>query len=103
MCEPGIRTVKILSRNSLHLDYTELFVLLCSESGISWLLKSLKLGNEWVGLGIKWVVDDRERGHGIMLHDEAVTEDTISFGQLVPILLLALPVMAFLEACYCDF
>lgn len=57
----------------------------------------------WVGLGIKWVVDDRERGHGIMLHDEAVTEDTISFGQLVPILLLALPVMAFLEACYCDF
>lgn len=56
----------------------------------------------WVGLGIKWVVDDRERGHG-MLHDEAVTEDTIGFGQLVPILLLALPVMAFLEACYCDF
>ncbi|PVH84507.1 hypothetical protein DL98DRAFT_611259, partial [Cadophora sp. DSE1049] len=54
----------------------------------------------WFGLGIKWVIDDRKRGHDIMSNDEAATEDTIGFGQLVPILLLALPVMSFLEACY---
>jgi len=63
MCEPRIRTVKILSGNSLDLDYTELFVLLCSESGISWLLKSLKLGNESPGLDLElsgWLMIGRE-------------------------------------------
>ena len=75
--------------------------------GIWYLLASeiFEVGEQiaWFGLGIKWVVDDRRRGHGIMLHDEAVTEDTIGFGQLVPILLLALPIMSFLEACYCEY
>lgn len=54
----------------------------------------------WFGLGIRWVVEDRRRGHRIMSHDEKDVEDMLGFGQLVPILLLTLPVMAFLEACY---
>ncbi|KAL5324267.1 hypothetical protein ACEPPN_008812 [Leptodophora sp. 'Broadleaf-Isolate-01'] len=54
----------------------------------------------WFGLGIRWVVEDRKRGHDIMSDGEKDIEDTLGFGQLVPILLLALPVMSFLEACY---
>lgn len=56
----------------------------------------------WFGLGIRWVVEDRKRGHDIMSDGEKDIEDTLGFGQLVPILLLALPVMSFLEACYCE-
>ncbi|KAH7356763.1 hypothetical protein BKA65DRAFT_214413 [Rhexocercosporidium sp. MPI-PUGE-AT-0058] len=54
----------------------------------------------WFGLGIRWVVEDRKRGHDIMTLDETDVEDSLGFGQLVPILLLALPLMSFLEACY---
>ncbi|KAG4442274.1 hypothetical protein IFR05_002265 [Cadophora sp. M221] len=54
----------------------------------------------WFGLGIRWVVEDRKRGHDIMSHDEKNIENTLGFGQLVPILLLVLPVMSFLEVGY---
>ena len=52
----------------------------------------------WYSLGIFWVVDDRRIGHQLMSAEQKEEENTFGFGQLVPILLLILPLVQFAES-----
>ena len=57
----------------------------------------------WFVLGIIWLLQSRRSGQLLMDCEERKAENKLGFGQLVPILLLALPVMAFFEALYSRF
>jgi hypothetical protein len=52
----------------------------------------------WFCLGIWWMRDDRDSGHGIMDETQQHTEDAWGFGQLVPLFLLFLPFLQFFES-----
>ena len=56
----------------------------------------------WFGLGVFWIFgdgQDRPEGHSIMADGEVKKENTIQgFGQLVPIVLLGIPLMQVFEA-----
>lgn len=54
----------------------------------------------WFALGINWTTTDRARAHDptIMLPKEADDEESWGFGQLVPVILLLLPVVQFIES-----
>ncbi|OCL08074.1 hypothetical protein AOQ84DRAFT_407616 [Glonium stellatum] len=55
----------------------------------------------WFIVGVVSVIGDRKWGHGVMSQwseTEAQTEDSLGFGQLVPLLLLVLPFMMMAEA-----
>lgn len=52
----------------------------------------------WYGLGVWWLVTDRVNGHDLMADSERVIEDTWGFGQLVPMLLLLLPIIRFFDS-----
>ncbi|KAF2669380.1 hypothetical protein BT63DRAFT_455362 [Microthyrium microscopicum] len=52
----------------------------------------------WFVLGLYWTFTDRLSGHKNMDHDDVVKENQVGFGQLVPILLLALAGLAMMEA-----
>jgi hypothetical protein len=51
----------------------------------------------WFVLGCIWIVQDRASGHDAMTSGEVRAEDTLGFGQLVPVLLLALPFIQLLQ------
>ncbi len=52
----------------------------------------------WFGLGIRWAMEDRDVGHGLMDAEQRKTEDSWGFGQLVPLIFLFLPFMQFTES-----
>jgi hypothetical protein len=51
----------------------------------------------WFSAGLYYIINDRTYGHNLMLPEDIDDENAISFGQLVPLLLLMLPFMAFIE------
>lgn len=55
----------------------------------------------WFVLGCYWVFQDRSLGHGAMTAEESSAEDKLGFGQLVPIILLLLPLLGVAES-YAD-
>jgi len=54
-------------------------------------------GTTWFILGVYWTVTDRRDGHIEMTADQKTQENRLGFGQLVPLLLLVLPIMTILE------
>jgi hypothetical protein len=66
---------------------------------VSDLVESL-LGIAWFALGLLWLVQDRNRARwqGWMSDDEWRSLGTFGFGQLVPIFLLLLPALTFVES-----
>jgi hypothetical protein len=69
----------------------------------------------WFIMGCYWVFQDRQLGHDEMTGEEASAEDKLGFGQLVPIVLLLLPLLGLAESyaehteekkleneCHCD-
>lgn len=50
----------------------------------------------WFGLGIYWTLSDRYWGHYEMSPDEIVAEDTWGFGQIVPVVLILIPLLQFI-------
>jgi hypothetical protein len=52
----------------------------------------------WFSLGCWWLRTDRANGHNAMDPDERTVENAWEFGQLVPIMLLLLPVLQFFES-----
>jgi hypothetical protein len=52
----------------------------------------------WFTIGVISVLQNRAFGHSIMDDTEAVLEDSWGFGQLVPVLLLILPLFQFLQS-----
>ncbi|KAL2073276.1 hypothetical protein VTL71DRAFT_10600 [Oculimacula yallundae] len=78
------------------------FMYRCKASLWLWYIASSELFEvlfqvSWFSLGRSWVHEDRKRGHDLMTLQEVGTEDKLGLGQLLPILLLALPVMSILE------
>jgi hypothetical protein len=55
----------------------------------------------WYGLGLYWTFTDRAAGHRKMQPDDIATENHVGFGQLVPLLLLLLAFLAFVERYKC--
>ena len=51
----------------------------------------------WFALGVYWTVTDRREGHSAMEAHEAKKEKEWGFGQMLPLFLLILPVMQFIE------
>ncbi len=60
----------------------------------------------WFGFGIEWIKEDRDLGRSLMESEQRKTEDSWGFGQLVPVILLFLPIMQFAESyanhCYAE-
>ena len=54
----------------------------------------------WFALGIYWTITDRISGHNVMESAEKEQENTLGFGQMVPLFLLALPFMQAIESYY---
>ena len=52
----------------------------------------------WFVLGIYWVTGDRVAGQQVMEPGEIETENRLGFGQLVPLVLLILPLIQFLDS-----
>lgn len=50
----------------------------------------------WFILGILWTLSDRYWGHYEMDPDEIVAEDTWGFGQIVPLVLILIPLLQFI-------
>lgn len=50
----------------------------------------------WFALGIYWTLSDRYWGHYEMDADEIVAEDTWGFGQIVPVVLILIPLLQFI-------
>jgi hypothetical protein len=55
----------------------------------------------WFWLGVGSILDDRRNGHRIMSEDDIKDEDSLGFGQLVPILMLLVPILQILESYAC--
>ena len=52
----------------------------------------------WLGLGIKWAMEDRDVGHTFMRREQRKIEDSWGFGQLLPLIFLFLPFIQFAES-----
>jgi hypothetical protein len=52
----------------------------------------------WFTLGVYWTWQDRTGGHSLMTNNIAAEEDSWGFGQIVPMLMLLLPLLQFLES-----
>lgn len=82
------RAVTLFSRYA----YVSLWYLLASEA------KDVAEQMAWFGMGVWSLLTDRRYGHQVMGNEETGIENSWGFGQLVPLLLLLVPLLQLLES-----